>query len=91
MNSSVVASAVIAFPAALNITDTVPLLYVPASSSLNTAGVDIILATPAVCAADAIIGGSLQCAMARAFAAQGGLMYYLGTAAALGMGPAPEC
>jgi hypothetical protein len=66
-------------------------LFVPASSSLNAIGADIILASPAACAAYNAIGGALQCNMSRAYATQSGLMYFLGTAAALGMGPAPEC
>jgi len=79
------------FPPALNVTEASPLLFLPASAALNTEGVDLIIASPAACAAYAAVGGPTQCNRARAFAAAGGLMFYLGAAAALGMGPAPTC
>ena len=56
-------------------------------------GVDIILATSSTCAAYAsLAGGSgLTCTLSRAFIVANTLYYYLGTAAALHMGPAPQC
>ena len=84
-------SALIAFPAALNVTGSAPLLFLPAAAPINTAGVDLILASPSACAAFAAVGGASQCDRGRAFATDAGIMLYLGTAAALGMGPAPAC
>jgi hypothetical protein len=84
-------SSIIAFPAALNVTDSAPLLFLPAAAPLNTAGVDLILASPSACAAFSAVGGAAQCDRSRAFATDAGIMFYLGIAAALGMGPAPAC
>jgi len=69
----------------------VPLIVLPATSAINTAGADIILAAPSACAAYAALGGATQCNRARAFSTDFGIMFYLGTAAALGMGAAPGC
>jgi hypothetical protein len=89
--AAVAPSAVIAFPAVLNVTDAVPLLFLPATSPLNTMGIDVILASPSACSAYATLGGSTQCSHSRAFATDAGIMFFLGTAAALGMVPAPAC
>ena len=72
-------------------TEAVPLLFLPAASPLNTAGGDVILASPSACAAYAALGGAVQCARERAFATDVGIMFYLGPAPALGMVPAPAC
>jgi len=53
--------------------------------------VDLILASPSACAAFSAVGGAAQCDRSRAFATDAGIMFYLGIAAALGMGPAPAC
>jgi len=91
VNATVAPSSVITFPAALNVTDAVPLLFLPAASPLNTAGADIILASASACTAYAALGGATQCNRARAFATDNGVMFYLGAAASLGMVPAPAC
>ena len=90
-SQGVAAASIIAFPAALNVTDAAPLLFLPAGAALNGAGVDVILASRAACAAYAALGGAVQCDLARAFATDAGIMFYLGAAAALGMVPAPAC
>jgi len=91
VNESTTLSSVIAFPQSLNVTDTVPLLFLPSASPLNAEGVDIILASAPACAAYAALGGATQCAMGRAYAVDGAIRFFLGPAAALGMAPAPLC
>jgi len=87
------AASVIAFPPALGVsTATPPLLFLPSTSPLNAGGSDAIIASPTACNAYATLGGATQCNYARAFAIAGsGTYFYLGSAAALGMAPAPAC
>ena len=89
-NATVALSSVIAFPASANVADATPLVFLPAATPLNTYGVDVIVATPAACAAFAANGAAATCS-ARTFVLPGGTYYYLGTASALGMAPAPSC
>ena len=85
-------SRVIAFPPSANVTDAVPLLFLPASAPGNSWGEDAILATPGACAALAATPGTPPCASLPAALALGGGTYrYLGLAAALGMTAAPAC
>ena len=91
VNASVAAAALITFPAALNVTDAAPLIVLPSTSYLNTFGEDVIVASASACSAYAALGGPTQCNRGRAFATDFGVMFYLGTAAALGMGAAPQC
>ena len=92
LNASVHLSRVIAFPPSANVTDAVPLLFLPASAPGNGWGADAILATPGACAALAATPGAPPCASPpRAYALAGGTYLYLGPAAALGMSAAPAC
>jgi hypothetical protein len=52
--------------------------------------VDIIVASPAACAAFAANGAFSQCGT-RMYTLSTGTYYYLGTAAALGMDATPSC
>ena len=65
-------------------------MFLPAASPLNSFGVDIIVASPAACAAFAANFAASQCG-ALAYALSAGTYYYLGTAAALGMTATPSC
>jgi len=67
-----------------------PLVFVPATSPLNTFAVDIVVASPAACAAYEANSAAFTCG-ALTYALPDGTYYYLGTAAALGMAPAPSC
>ena len=44
VNATVPLSSVIAFPAAANVADATPLVFLPAATPLNTFGVDVIVA-----------------------------------------------
>lgn len=90
VNSTVALSRVISFPPAANVSGAMPLVFVPATSPLNNVGVDIIVASPAACAAYEANGATARCD-ARSYALPDGTYYYLGTAASLGMAPAPSC
>ena len=67
-----------------------PLVFLPAASPLNTFGVDIVVASPAACAAFSAAFSASQCS-ALTYALSTGTYHYLGTAAALGMTATPSC
>jgi hypothetical protein len=90
LTASVALSRVISFPAAANVTGAAPLVFLPAASPLNAIGVDIVVASPAACAAFAAAFSASQCS-ALTYALSTGTYYYLGTAAALGMTATPSC
>ena len=97
-NSSLLAAAaptalsrVIAFPASAALGAQAPLLLLPAASQLNAYGLDVIVASPAACAAFAATLGASQCALAQPFYLPQGTFYYLGGAAALSMTTTPSC
>jgi hypothetical protein len=92
ISTAVHLSRLITFPASANVTDTVPLLFLPATASGNAWGADAILATAGACAALSATPGAPPCASPpRAYALGGGSYQYLGTAAELGMTAAPAC
>lgn len=91
LNASVALSRIITFPSGLNVTDAVPLLFLPAAAPSNADGVDIIAATSAACRAFAALPGSAQCTLSRTFFSGGAQYFYLGSASALGMAAAPVC
>ena len=90
VNSSVSLSRVISFPATANVSGTAPLVFLPASSPLNTYGVDIIVASASACAAYSSALGSAKCT-ASMYALPDGTYYFLGLASDLGMTAAPSC
>ena len=91
LNTTIALSRLIAFPASANVTDALPLVFLPATAPLNTFSVDVILASPSACAAYAQSASPFQCSLARAFPLPSGTYYYLATAAALGMAATPSC
>ena len=94
LNTSVALSRVITFPQALNVTDAVPLMFLPAASPLNTFGFDIVLATLKACAAFAATPNSPQCSLSGLVYSLGSPpqpYFFLGGADALGMAAAPGC
>ena len=95
LSSSVSQSRVITFPSGSGVGEegggTPPLVYLPASSPLNTFDQDVIVASPSACAAFAGIAGSQTCNTTRAFSLPSGVFYYLGAASALGMTGTPNC
>jgi hypothetical protein len=92
LTTAVHLSRVITFPPAANVTDAMPLLFLPATAPGNAWGEDAILATPGACAALAATPGAPPCASPPSALALGGGTYrYLGPAAALGMTAAPAC
>jgi NHL repeat len=87
---TLLSSQLIALP---NVTDAAPLLVLSAAAPANAAGVDIVVATAAACAAyanAAAAGGAPTCGAAT-YPIAGVTYYYLGTASALGMIAAPVC
>ena len=90
LNASVALSRVISFPASANVSGAAPLVLLPAASPLNGYGVDIIVASPAACAAFAATAAASRCG-AFSYALPGGTYFYLGAADALGMVAAPAC
>ena len=70
-----------------------PLIFLPVASPLNTAGMDLILASAAACATfNATAGSATLCDFTRQVPVAGSTYYYLGTAASLGMSAAgPTC
>jgi hypothetical protein len=91
VNSTVALSSIITFPPTFNVTDATPLVFLPATSPINTQGVDIILASPSACYAFSQIPGSATCHTGRVFSLPQGAYYYLGTAVELSMTAAPAC
>ena len=89
-NASGPLSRVIAFPAAANVSGASPLVFLPASSPLNAAGIDLVLASAAACAAYSAAAAATQCTAAT-YALASGTYFYFGTAAALGMTATPGC
>jgi hypothetical protein len=90
LSASVPLSRIIAFPASSNVTDATPLVLLPATSPLNTYGVDIIVATAAACAAFSANAAATTCS-SFSYALSSGTYYYLGAASALGMTSTPSC
>ena len=67
-------------------------MLLPASSSINPYGVDIIVASPSACAAFASTPNATQCSLQLPFALPSGTMYYyLGGATQLAMVATPAC
>jgi hypothetical protein len=89
--SSVALSSVIAFPSSSNVTDAMPLVFLPSSSPLNTHGVDIIVASARACAAFASSTAGATVCSSVAYSLPDGIYYYLGRASDLGMTAAPAC
>lgn len=89
--SSVSLSSVISFPASSNVTDSMPLVFLPSTSPLNTYGVDIIVASSKACAAFASNTAGATTCSSTAYSLPDGVYYYLGRAVDLGMTAAPAC
>lgn len=80
-------SQLIALP---NVTDAAPLVVLSAAAPANAFGVDIVVATPAACAAYANAPGSPTCT-SQSFPIGLATYFFLGAADALGMVAAPAC
>jgi hypothetical protein len=89
--SSVSLSSAIMFPSSTNVTDAMPLVFLPSSSPLNRFGVDIIVASAQACAAFAANTAGASTCSSTSYSLSNGVYFYLGRAADLGMAPGGAC